>query len=415
MSVRQAAGPVAGVAREVVETAYSYRWVILIISTMVQTLTSFTNQSIAPLAPYLQSDLSLSRAQIGLLSTAIFGAGFIMVPVGWLADRFGVRLMFVVGLTAVGLFTALAWGAPGYGILLVLMALSGLGNAIAMPPTTRAIMYWFPQRNRGIAMSVKQTGVAMAGFITALSVPWLADAFGWRGTMLTLGVLVLVAAALAGIFYREYPAPVAAKAASTHKMSELFGNRDLLLLCGVSLGYGIAQLSFVYFLVLYLVQALGYTTLAASSLLAAAQLSGVCARIGWGVVSDKVFGGRRKVVMGIIGALTGCTALAFAALPAGAPSWIVSALVIVGGAGFIGWNGVNMTYVAELAGKELSATAAGLSLTVTYVGIVIGPPIFGWTVDVTKSYSVGFTALAAVSFASLILLSLIRGQRRAAA
>ena len=88
--------------------------------------------------------------------------------------------MFLIGLIGAGLPLVLGAQAPTLLLLLVTMFVAGLGNAVALPPTTRAIIYWFPLRSRGLAMGIKQTGVALAGAIMGLVVPQLAPGLGWR-------------------------------------------------------------------------------------------------------------------------------------------------------------------------------------------------------------------------------------------
>src|SRR5215216_4002395 len=183
-----------------------YIWVVLFASLLVQTTASFGNQAISPLAPFLLADLGLSRTEIGLVVTAFtLGAVLMLTPAGWISDRLGVRRMFLGGLLLVGAPLLVAAQSPSLALLLAPMVISGIGNAIALPPTTRAIIYWFPPRLRGTAMGIKQTGVALAGALMGLSVPRLAEALGWRGALSAIGWITLVAGLLVWVLYREHP------------------------------------------------------------------------------------------------------------------------------------------------------------------------------------------------------------------
>jgi MFS family permease len=51
------------------------------------------------------------------------------------------------------------------------------------------------------------------------------------------------------------------------------------------------------------------------------------------------------------------------------------------GISFLGWNAVLMVRVAEIAGAELAASVMGIMSTLAWVGIVIGPPVFGAVAD----------------------------------
>jgi sugar phosphate permease len=392
-------------------TAWSgYPWIVLLASTLVQTSASFGNQMISPLAPFLVEDLKLAKADVGLLVTATYlGGVLVLVAAGSLSDRFGVRALFLLGMTLAGLPLALASVAPGYVWMLVPMALYGIGNGFALPPTTRAIVEWFPTRRRGLAMGIKQTGVALAGMICGLTVPLLGQIVGWRGTILLLGLVTVASGVLAWIAYRERPdQATSAGQAKRPGFGTVLGNRNLLLLGGVTLLLAGVQLSLVGFLVLFLTERVGMRVQEAGMLLALAQGFGIVGRIGWGVVSDTLFGGRRKPIMAIIGALAMVSSLMLALTGPETPWIVLAASLAVAGVSAVGWNGINMTFVAELAGRQASATAAGMNLTASYLGIMILPPIFGVLVDLTGSYTSAFQVGAAASLLTLLLLTMIK-------
>jgi sugar phosphate permease len=311
-------------------------------------------------------------------------------------------------MTLAGVPLALASLAPGYVWLLVPLALFGIGNGFALPPTTRAIVEWFPTRNKGLAMGVKQTGVALAGMICGLSVPWLGQAVGWRGTVLVLGVATVVSGALAWLAYRDQPARVSAARTKRPGFGTVLGNRNLLLLGGVTLLLAGVQLSLVGFLVLFLTERVGMSVAEAGLMLALAQGGGIVGRIGWGIVSDTFLGGRRKPIMAAIGAMAMASSLVLSFTGPETPRVVLVLALAVAGVSAVGWNGINMTFVAELAGRQASATAAGMNLTASYLGIMVLPPLFGFLVDLTGSYTSAFQVGALASLGSLVLVSMIR-------
>lgn len=386
-----------------------YPWVVLLASLLVQTSASFGNQSISPLAPFLVDDLKLARTDVGVLVTATYiGASMVLGLAGNLSDRFGVRVLFLLGMTLAGTPLALASIAPGYAWLLLPMALYGIGNGFSLPPTTRAIVEWFPGKYSGVAMGIKQTGVALAGMICGLIVPGLGQSFGWRGTLLIMGVWTVASGVLAWITYRDrsHHDPITARAARP-SFAAVLTNRSLLLLGGVSLLYAGVQLSLIGFLVLFLREKVGLGLAEAGALLALAQGGGVVGRIGWGLVSDTLLGGRRKIVIGLIGLLAAISMLVLAATGPETPRIVLVVTLAVAGISAIGWNGIHMTFVGEIAGRQASATAAGLSLTASYLGILICPPIFGYLVDLTGAYTTAFQMGAAASVAALLLLWMV--------
>ena len=407
MSAAPTAAPVAPRA----EPSAAYLMLVLAASLVVQTGASFASQALAPLAPFLQAELGLSRAAFGLLTTAVYlGSLFSLVPAGGLCDRLGARPLFLLG--PLVLAAALGAGALGgtYPVLLAALALAGVANGVSLPPTTRAIVDWFPPARRGLPMGIKQTGVALAGTIAALIAPPLALTLGgWRGALATLGLLTAAGGALAWLGYRDPPIPtgratVQAAAGTRH----LLRNRPLVLLCAASFLLAAVQLSFVSFLVLLLRDRLGRAPEDGARLLALAQASGVVGRVVWGGVSDRLFQGHhRRALLCIALVAAGCLVGLSLAEP-GTPAGLLALLVALAGASAIGWNGVSMLYVAALAGHQQAARAAGLNLTCCHLGIVLAPPLFGALVDATGSYPLALRLLAGGSLLAAALLAAIR-------
>ena len=399
-------------ARRADWTAWAgYPWLVLVAAVLVQTSASFGNQAVSPLAPFLLRDLGINRLQVGLLVTATYiGALFVLIPAGGLSDRVGVRRLFLFGPLLAGLTLALGGLAPSYTWLFLPLGLYGIGNGFSLPPTTRAIVDWFPRERAGLPMGIKQTGVALAGVILGIVVPPLAAVFDWHGTLIALGLLTAGSGLAAWVLYRDREAPHPSTAKTVRPgFGTVMKNPGLLLLGGVTWIYAGIQLSLVGFLVLFLKERFGLSDPDAGALFSLAQAGGVAGRIGWGLFSDAVVGGHRKPVMALVGALAAVSAVALSVLDAGTPVWLLAALLLVTGLSAIGWNGINMTFVAEIAGRQASATAAGFNLTASYLGILTFPPVFGALVDASGgSYTVAFRLGAAAYAVALLLLWRIR-------
>jgi sugar phosphate permease len=137
-------------------STYSYRWIILLLATLVQAGVSILQQAPAALGPVLTQDLDLTRAQIGILSSAIWGGMlFAMLPVGLLIDRHGERRLIVAGVTAMALLALWATRFSAFVWLLVLFLLASLGASTSAPGGSKAIAVWFPHSQRGGAMGVR--------------------------------------------------------------------------------------------------------------------------------------------------------------------------------------------------------------------------------------------------------------------
>jgi MFS transporter, ACS family, hexuronate transporter len=78
----------------------------------------------------------------------------------------------------------------------------------------------------------------------------------------------------------------------------------------------------------------------------------------------------------------------------------------------IGWNGVQHTLMAELAGRRAAGTAGGLGLAVSSLGVMLGPPVFGWCETAAGGDRGPWIALSIVTLVGLALLATVRERSR---
>jgi MFS family permease len=83
------------------------------------------------------------------------------------------------------------------------------------------------------------------------------------------------------------------------------------------------------------------------------------------------------------------------------------------GASAIGWNGVYLAEVAREAPAGQASVATGGTLAITFLGVVLGPPVFGALSGAAGSYRIGFVAVALALV--VCLAALLRPLRKGAA
>ncbi|GAG46992.1 unnamed protein product, partial [marine sediment metagenome] len=96
----------------------------------------------------------------------------------------------------------------------------------------------------------------------------------------------------------------------------------------------------------------------------------------------------------ISGCITTVMCLVLGIITSGTYTWVVFIVVIVFGFSAMGWNAIMLTFVGESTYRELSGAAVGLLLTMLSIGVVIGPPLFGYIVDLTETYALAWQLLA---------------------
>ena len=395
----------------------AFRWAILALVSVSHVIGASAQYGINTLAPFYQDELGLSRAQVGLFFSAFYlamtGASF---GAGWLADRWGVWKTTLQGHIFVGLCTAAAAFAPSFAWAFASFFLAGLGYSFLNPASTKGVMAWFYRDERATAMGIKQTGVPAGGFVTALLAPPLVLLIGWRGALAGLGILNFLFGFVFASLWREpvneieFGGDERATASAAKRPLNVWG--FLPASFGTAL-FLIGQMSLLTYLPLYLKESMGFTAYWASQALAVAQGGAMIGRVGWGVASDRIFGGRRKIVLVIIGLLSVVLIAGLSVMTREAPLYLLVLIVFLAGLCIVGYQGVSYALIGELAGTTRTGAAMGLMITINAAAATLGTPLFGYIVDQTGSYAVAWRSLAgAIAFGCVGLTLLLKETQR---
>lgn len=307
---------------------------------------------------------------------------------------------------------------------IAVMFAAGIARGAVFPSSTKAVLEWFPLRTRATAMGVKQMGLPLSGVAAASILPVLGLALGWRTAIAVPGLLIVFVGVATAILYRD--STDSSRMASggvgfREALVELLRNRSLLVLCCVGFAFLIVQLPILAYLGLYFNDVVLVSSVpdgaarlvVAGGYLAVLQMGGALGRVSWGMVSDRLFGGRRMVVLAIIGGLSALVLLVVQGLGQEDPLWWLTTVVFLCGMMAVGWNGVYNALLTETVGRKYAATGVGLSMTVTEVGTIAGPPLFGFVADVSGSYRTAWLFLVVIAVAgALVAAAAARGERR---
>ncbi len=163
---------------------------------------------LSPALPAIGAEWRLNTAQLGLISSLFFLLYAAMqIPTGFLADRFGRKLLLVPGYLLFGVTTVFSAFAPSYGVFLLLGALSGAGQGTYYPTQFSLSSEAIPQRVRGLGSAIINSGQAFGislGFVVASVVAFDLRA-GWRAPFAILGCATVVAGLVLWLCVREHP------------------------------------------------------------------------------------------------------------------------------------------------------------------------------------------------------------------
>jgi len=144
----------------------------------------------------LKRDLGVSSAAISLLYGAARLEGGIEGPiVGHLIDRFGSRMLIIVGASLAGIgFILLSTVDDFLSFFLIYVFVVSLGsNAGFFHPVSTAVNRWFI-RHRGLGFSIISASGSIGGMIMAPLLSYIILDLGWRNGAILAGLMILIVA-----------------------------------------------------------------------------------------------------------------------------------------------------------------------------------------------------------------------------
>lgn len=144
---------------------------------------------LSPLMPYIRDDFRLSYTEMAFLQSSFsLSYGFSQIPLGWLSDRLGRRVLITLGISGMALFAFLIGFAPNFYFMagfLILMGIMGGGYHPASAPLVSATV---DSSQRGKALGIHQIGGTSGPLIAPLIATMVAAVWGWRSSYIVMGI-----------------------------------------------------------------------------------------------------------------------------------------------------------------------------------------------------------------------------------
>ena len=385
----------------------------LAVVTLAHALGTANLMAVLAMGPVVQQSLHLNRSEFGLLVAAYQGGLLVCaMPFGWVVDRIGIRRALAAALVVIAAATVALTQAAGLAIAMGCMGLGGGGYALVNAATGRAVLLLFSRPERATAMSIKQTGAPIGGAAAAV-VGSLAVVLGWQEVLWLVALVTAVLAAMCFALPDEGTKGLAVPGGrALTDLWRVLRNRNLTLLILLGIGYHMAQFSFYTYLTLFLREVANARLPIASLCLGLAHGSAVVGRISWGVVSDRLFSGRRKTAIVLIGIAGAAVLWAMPAAGLGPVLAVGAPLAILSGLTVAAYPGLFQTAVVETADSRSAGAAIGYYVTLVPVGQMVGPPLFGAVVDWSGHYGTGWLFIGGVLLLSALLMARFFKERR---
>lgn len=418
--------------------ATNYRWMVMAAVFVGYVICMADRSNIGAVLPFVEKDFHIDNFTAGAIASFFFlGYAVSQIPAGLVMGKTGTRLIVSLGLLAFSIVTFLMGFVTAAIGLLVLRLLLGLAEGPVPVGMTSTVNAWFPPREKGTAtgLYIASTQVAPI-FVPALAIA-IATASSWHWVFIWFAI---PGVAMAVIWYAVVRnRPEQSKRVNAAEIAHIYdtstdvkrdefrpiGWLDKLIRLRVTptlatnrqvlRSWNVWGDTLVYFFMnnvnyglltwvpLYLINARGFNLVATGFIAGAPAIGGLIGSSLGGVISDRIFGGRRKPTMVITAFFAAVMLVAVINAPQNT-ALIAISLLLTGFFLNIGWP-MFTAYPMGLANNKTYPFAISIINSGGNLGGFFAPIIIGLLLDATGgNYAFSFSYLVVVLVAALILI-----------
>ncbi|WP_164108008.1 MULTISPECIES: glycerol-3-phosphate transporter [Sphingobacterium] len=356
----------------------------------------------------LQDTLGYSKAELGFAMSAISIAyGLSKFFMGNVSDRSNARYFLATGLILSSLTMIFMGFSPlatsSVTIMFALLFINGWVQGMGWPACGRVVVHWYSIKERGTAMSIWNLAHNVGGFLVGplaiLGVELFAD---WHARLYFPGLAAILVAIISIFLVRDtpqscglppieeykndYPKSYASSQEKEFSAKEIFlkyvlNNKLLWYIAIANAFVYLVRNGIINWAPTFLQEAKHFTASEATWSASVYELAAIPGTILCGIMSDKLFNGRRAPVTIIYMTLT-LLAVAVYWLTPGDNQWIVN--ISLWTIGFLIYGPVMLIGVQalDLVPKKAAGTAAGLTgLFGYFIGDLLANAALGAIVD----------------------------------
>ncbi|HST79711.1 MAG TPA: oxalate/formate MFS antiporter [Verrucomicrobiae bacterium] len=202
------------------------RWIILSAGIIAMIAVANYQYGWTLFVPPLQKHLNVDQAVIQVTFTIFVLLETWLVPFeGWLVDKFGPRLLVMLG----GILAGLGWVGSGKAetvtALYLSYAVAGIGAGIVYGTSVGTALKWFPD-HRGLAAGLTAAGFGAGAAFTVSPIARIIATQGYQAAFIKWGIIQGVVIVLAALFLKSPPQEWLPKTWRT-KGSELVKSRQI--------------------------------------------------------------------------------------------------------------------------------------------------------------------------------------------
>jgi len=355
--------------------------------------------------PEIARDLGLSPVEVGGISgVRQIAGGAANLPAGFLADAFRrhTSILLAISMAWIGLAYVMVGTAHTYPLVLLGMALVGIGGATWHPPAMGTLSRLWADR-RGLALSLHGVGGSIGDTVAPLAVGAILLGLQWRNLLqISFVPAVLFALVIAWGLREMHSQERGQPSAAGSYLKSLRGvsSLPLMILLVVSGLRTMGQMALFTFLPIYFREDLGYGTAVVGVYLALLAVMGMGSQPVLGFLSDRL--GRKAVLVPGLTALSLLTLL----LVWAEPGISLTVLVILLGVFIYSLNAIVMALAMDITRRDLAGTTVGLLFASNFI-LGGASPIIAGAVISSFQIKAAFVYVAAVYLAAALLIGLL--------
>lgn len=361
--------------------------------------------SLATAGPELTKELGRSNTAFGILLSAYF---WTYIPgqflAGWAIDRFGAHRTIAAGLLVFSLATLFSGLAFGFGSLLILRLLVGLGESASFPGSSKLIAQNLPIHRLGISNAMIGAGLMLGNGVGVMLGAIMISLSGWRPSLFLFGLLSLLVFA---IWTRVGPRNDAGEATAARgaepSYRAIVSRREAWGASGGHFAFNYPYLLLMTWMPTYLVRQYGFSVEEMGLLAGAFYVLSASMGILIGHLTDRRIAAgadanrlRRRMLIAagviMIACMLGCAS--------GQAPIAIAALIAYSVAN--GLSGVN-TFAAgqTLAGPAAAGKWMAVQNSLGGLAGILAPVITGFVIDLTGYFQVAFLIAALIALVGI--------------
>ncbi|MWN89529.1 MFS transporter [Gilliamella sp. Pra-s65] len=385
----------------------NYRWFVLGIGVLAQATFAMGFAGIPITGILMRDAYHFSLYELGFVLGSM-GLGVAASEIIWgiLTDKLGDKRVLILGLLSSSIVYALiailltpevSVGNIQYLQLGFALAIAGFFSGSINSSSGRTIMSWFSNKERGFAMSIRQTAIPVGGAIGTGLLPWLAYSYGFELMFIVLAITGASVGVVVALFINTKHSELKHTNQSKNVISSPLKNIEVWRIVIVAGFLTVPQMSVLTFGSIYMQDILNISLTSISIILIGVQIGGGMLRIWSGYYTDKK--NNRIPLLKYYAILGGITSLVLC-LVVNNTYMGITFLVLTGLFGHA-WHGIAYTEAAVKAGIERVGTALGMIGTTVFITSFLTPLIIAYIIH-CYGWSIVWGTVSVMTFASLL-------------